>query len=75
MTKHNHAGTPSLREELTAKGVPSNCALARQSYERQLQRIVDSRLAMESAVAIAMVTSAMPGIEVTYLDGLSPNES
>jgi hypothetical protein len=62
----NHAQT--LREILASQGIASSTDAQRRYVERHLQQIVASRRAMESALGIAMVTSAIPGIEVRYID-------
>lgn len=47
-----------------APGIQGSC----DASERLLQLIVASRRAAESAMAIAMITSAIPGIEVHELE-------
>jgi hypothetical protein len=57
---------PTLRQTLIRQCIrpsqPSKAELA------QLQRIIDSSDAATSAIAHFRLTSAIPGIEVTYLD-------
>lgn len=53
----------SLREILASQGIkPADAS------RRHLELIVAARKATESAICVAMVTSAIPGIEVKDLD-------